>query len=94
LLTIAQQGKPECFQVKSRKYAVHNLPKWKPNPVKVMAIINEFREDQDVKQAMREILVLQQLWQFLAQLKDGGQRQAFESLLHAYLKTAGSKKNS
>jgi hypothetical protein len=48
LLTIAQQGRPKCSHAKSRKYAVNNVQKWKQN-AKVTAIIDEFREDEDVK---------------------------------------------
>ncbi|KAH8763549.1 hypothetical protein F5883DRAFT_645955 [Diaporthe sp. PMI_573] len=84
---IDNQGRPEYSHAKSRKYAIHNIQKWKPHTAKITAIIDEFRDDKDAKQALRKLLALKQFGQFLAELNDGGQRQAFESLLEAYLKT-------
>lgn len=73
--------------VKCRKYALHNVERWRPNAAKTMAIIEDFQKCSDEKQALHRLLALRGLRSFYADLNHGSQQRVFKDLLLAYLKT-------
>lgn len=81
---------PKRSPVQSLKYGVHNIERWKPNPAKIRAIIDDFRQyPDDEEQALRELLASRGLRGFQEEkLSEGRQQKAFEALLLAYLRAS------
>ena len=81
------EGNPEGTLVRNLKYAVKEVKPWKPDNAKFQAIIDKFLEYPDnERDALRDLLALSGLRQFLDQLNHDRQRQVFDYLLRAYLR--------